>query len=248
MGTSTSSKGPGGSSPLVPPWADTDGLGPGPQSGANRFQGFRTNLGKFVSSGDRNYLHKALRHYAATSTGGAQTGARRFGAMAQVGGALYGVLNDLRANSPNLPVALRSLQGKSTDAAIEAIVERLVPENGDADRVRSALNDALSECLEGETQFDIASITDEMLVDVMLKYTASCIFEQIVLDSKDAFAKASPAQTETAEAELRALVMAAAELHMRPLLDQSVFTAVQLEQVQLHAIRDIWAMWQGWNP
>lgn len=248
MGTSTSSRGPRGNDPLVPPWAATDGKGPGPKPDPNRFQSFRTNLGRFVANGDTRYLKRALQRYTSRATAGAETGARRFGAMAAAGGQLIEVLSELRRDNPQVAFALRQLTGKATDFAIETIVESLVPENGDADRVRVALHDALSECLEGQIDFDPANVTDDMLVSLILKYTESCIFEQIVLDSKDAFAKADPSKTEFAERELRALVQAATELHMRPLLlTGASLTKAQLEQVQLQAIRDIWTEWMGWN-
>jgi hypothetical protein len=249
MGTSTSSRGPRRDSPLVPPWADTDGKGPGPKPDPNRFQGFRTSLGKFVSSGDTDYLNKALQRYSSTATGGAETGARRFGAMTSVGGELIQIIEGLRRDAVKIPLSLRQLVGKSTQIAIEAIVEALVPENGDADRIRAALNDALSECLEGLEEFDPSQIVDEMLVSLLLTYVENCIFEQIVMDSRDAFAKASdPAKAEQAERELRALVKAATEIHLRPLLAAgTALTKSQMARIQSQAIRDIWETWSGWS-
>lgn len=135
MGTSTSSRGPGNGSPLVPPWADVDSAGPGPAPESDRFRGFRTALGRYVGSSDPSYLTKALRHYTRSSTGGSTVGPRRFGAMAQVGGGLFGVLDQLRTNPAKAPVDLRALSGRPTREAIDAIVEALVPENGDAERI-----------------------------------------------------------------------------------------------------------------
>lgn len=51
MGTSTSSKGPGSKSPLVPSWADNDGQGPGNNQLEQRFRGFRAALGHAASAG-----------------------------------------------------------------------------------------------------------------------------------------------------------------------------------------------------
>ena len=160
MGTSTSSKGANNRSPLVPPWADVDGAGPGPEPEANRFKSFRTHLGRFVSSGDGAQLRKALRSYARSSTGGSAVGPRRFGAVAQTGSNLFGTLNDLRTHARDVPVNLAALAGRPTREVIDALVDALVPESGDADRIRTALNEALSECLEGVDKFDFTSITD----------------------------------------------------------------------------------------
>jgi len=250
MGTSTSSRGPSGTSPLVPPWADKDGLGPGPAPEPQRFQGFRTSLGRFVSSGDGAQLRAAIGRYARTATGGRAVGPRRFGSMAQTGGALFDAMSAFRDGNDAAGLDLAALNGRDTDAVIDAIVHALVPPDGDADRVRVAMNEALSECLEGYEEFDFSSITDEMLVSMMLAYVRNCVFGQIVLDSNEAFSKGSPARIEMAEKELRALVDAAVDKHMRPILSGKVrsFTGKQLEQVQLDATREIWAEWEAYEP
>ena len=251
MGTSTSSKGPGNNSPLVPPWADVDGAGPGPEPEAVRFRGFRTSLGRFVGSGNRSYLTKSLRSYAQSSTGGSGVGPRRFGAMAQAGGGLFGILNQLRTDPSKAPFNLGALAGRPTREAIDAIVEALVPENGDAERIRTALNEALSECLEGVETFDFEDITDELLVEVMIAYVVRCVFEQIVLDSDRAFGKAASVdQLDRAENELLELVKIVTDKHMRPLLDGQVqvMTSEQIQLAELAAIREVWKEWGAYEP
>ncbi|KND61235.1 Phage T7 exclusion protein associated hypothetical protein [Candidatus Burkholderia verschuerenii] len=137
--------------------------------------------------------------------------------MAQAAGGLYDVLDGFRKDSAALPIDLRDLAGRSTREAINAIVEALVPENGDGDRIRASLNEALSSCLDGEETFDFDAITDEVLMDVMVAYATQCVFEQIVLDSDRAFNKAAtPQQAEEAEKALFELVRAVTEKHMRP--------------------------------
>jgi len=249
MGTSTSSKGPNNRSPLVPPWADVDGAGPGPEPTPNRFQGFRTSLGRFVATGDGEQMRKGLRAYAQTATGGSAVGPRRFGAMAQAGAGLFNTLNTLRANPANAPLNLAALAGRSTREVIEALVEALVPENGDADRIRVALNEALSSCLQGVEDFDFGTITDETLVELMVAYTALCVFEQVVLDSKDAFNKAeSSERARAAEDELWVLVEAVTDKHLQPLLQNrvGVMTAADMQAAQMRAIEEVWREWEGY--
>lgn len=251
MGTSTSSKGPNNSSPLVPPWADVDGGGAGPTPPPNRFQGFRTALGKFVKTGEQSYLHSALRSYASTSTGGSGVGARRFGAMAQAGGGLYEALDQLRTDPASAPVDLQRLVGKSTRDVIDALVDWLVPENGDADRIRTALNDALSECLDGQEEFDFGSLTDDVLMDTMITYVSNCVFEQIMLDSNRAFSKAeTPEQAETAEHALSELVTVVTEKHMAPLIEGEIRTMsnADMQAAQIAAIKEVWREWEDYQP
>lgn len=251
MGTSTSSRGPGSASPLVPPWADKDGQGPGPAPAPQRFRGFRTSLGKFVSGGNAADLRSALGSYARTATGGRAVGPRRFGSMASSGGALFDVMSAFRDGQDAAGLVLASLTGQDTDLVIEAIVRALVPADGDADRVRVAMNEALSECLKGLDEFDFAHITDDMIVDMMLTYVGHCVFEQIILDSRDAFAKAAASgRVEQAEKDLRALVRAATDKHMVPLLSGNMRTlnGRDIEGVQLRAIREVWSEWEAYEP
>ncbi|WP_431858758.1 hypothetical protein [Azospirillum sp.] len=252
MGTSTSSRGPGTNSPLVPPWADSDSQAPLPEPEPQRFRGFRTKLGQFVSDGDRDDLRSALGRYARTATGGRTVGPRRFGAMARSGGALFDAMAALRdGRDPGVPgIDLATLNGRDTDLVIEALVDALLPPNGDADRIRVAMLEALSEALEGMEEFDSNNITDDIIVDMMLAYVTQCIYEQIVLDSRDAFAKAAAAgRVEQAEKAMRELVRSAADKHMAPLLAGNVRTlnGRMVEAVQLRAIADIWAEWEAYD-
>ena len=60
MGTSQSSPGAGGKSPLVPPWADDRPEQPLPNSPPQRFTKFRRDFGNFVETGNRSLLKSAL--------------------------------------------------------------------------------------------------------------------------------------------------------------------------------------------
>jgi hypothetical protein len=171
--------------------------------------------------------------------------------MAQSGAGLYEVLNQLRNDLGNAPVNLRALAGRSTREAINAIVDALVPENGDADRIRAALDEALSTCLDGEADFDFNNVTDDVLMDIMVTYVAQCVFEQVVQDSDKAFAKAkTDKQYQDAEQTLLELVRAVTEKHMRPLLEGQLqsMTNKQMQAAQLAAIREVWREWEGYQP
>lgn len=252
MGTSTSSRGPGADTPLVPPWADIDNQGPGPAPSPQRFRDFRRNLGKFVANGKMENLRLALTNYATTATGGSAVGPRRFGSMARAGGSMFEMLSGQSLSNAVSPTELNlsDLNGLDTDIAIDKIVQILTPIDGDTDRIRVAMNEALSECLEGLDEFDFSHISDEMLVKMMLAYVSHCVFGQIILDSKDAFAKAENAsESESAERELVTLVATATDVHMRPLFDGNVrsLTGAQVEEAQLRAIKDVWEEWEGFT-
>ncbi|MBF0304648.1 MAG: hypothetical protein HQL41_03225 [Alphaproteobacteria bacterium] len=172
--------------------------------------------------------------------------------MANVGGALFDAMAALRdGQHTGLPgIDLGTINGLPTDVAIGMLVQALVPVNGDAERIRVALNDALSEALVGQEEFDFNNITDDVIADMMVAYLCESIFEQIILDSRDAFAKAQdPGQADRAEQAMRALVCSAADKHMAPLLTGNIRTlnGRMVRDVQMRAIRDIWAEWEGYE-
>ena len=81
-------------------------------------------------------------------------------------------------------------------------------------------------------------------------YVTKCVFGQIVLDSNEAFAKASsPGQVEQAERDLFSLVEAVTDKHMRPLLTGNLksFTSAQVENIQLSAIKEVWVEWESYE-
>lgn len=254
MGTSTSSKGPKNNSPLVPPWADAtpDQPVPPPPEGP-RFKPFRANMGKFVSSGEGHYLLRSLGEYARTATGGAAIGTRRYGAMSKAGSSLFGVINELRqggTGEANSGINFSFLVGKNVDFAIQEIVTLLTPSNGDAEKIRAAMNVALSEALQGVEEFNPLGISDDTLTDMMVFYIRECVFEQVVMDSNEAFQKGDLQKCQEAEGALHDLVDSVVDQHMRPLFGSGVtnLTQNQVQEIQHKAIKEVWLEWEGYEP
>lgn len=252
MGTSSSARGPKNSAPLVPSWADTDGAGLGPAPSDNRFTAFRTNLGRFVSTGDPNYLRPALGHYARNATGGSSVGPRRFGAMIEAGGALFATLQNLSEggtgfSAEGAQVDLSSLNGSDTRVAIQALVQLLTPPNGDGEKINDAMQLALSESLLGMNQFDPLQISPDMLVNIITHYLSECIFQQIMIDADRAFQKADTLEKSTeAENALLQLVNAAVNKHMRPLFKSGgkSLSRTAVENIQKQALVAVWVEWE----
>ena len=247
MGTSKSSPGPGPNSPLVPPWADSDPEKPLPDPPKARFKSFRTALGSYVRSGDDKYLKRALNHYAA-ATGGSSIGPRRFGAMAEAGGRLAGLLGDLRqgGDGSSVDIHLPDLAGKPVEEAIDQIAEALSENHGDTDKIRAALNYALSECLEGQEEFNPANIDDSLIAEIILGYVSDFIFTQIINDSNKAFEKSkSPTDQVRAENRLLELINAVVENHLKRLLDQGDLRPQTIRKIQLEAIKEVWEEWES---
>ena len=254
MGTSASSKGTPGHAPMVPSWANSEGQESEPSSDPGRFRPFRTAMGKSVREGrGQDGFKKALGHYARRATGGTAQGPRRFGAMLATGAALFGTINDLRngqTGAADTGIDLSSLNGTDTDSAIQAIIDALVPDNGDADKIRTAMLMALADALIGINDFDFSRITDDILITMMLAYVRECVFLQVIADSASAFEKAPNAiQAEDAERELHALVKVVVDQEMRPLFqgDLRLTTRLEIEAVQQRALQGVWAEWEEYE-
>lgn len=250
MGTSQSSIGPNGNSPLVPPWADDQAQQPLPQPQPSRFTPFRKSLGYAVSSGNRDDFRKAIGHYARKANGRGDSAARRMGSVTQAGAGLFGALAGVQARPEEATVDLGSLAGLPCEQAILAITQALTTEDGDSDKIRAAMNHALVEALDGVDTFDPECITDEVIIDTMIGYLSESIFLQMVMDSGKAWNKAdTPAQAMRAETELRELIKVVVDKHMAPKLTSNVrsFTRQQMAQIERQAIIDAWNEWEAYQ-
>ena len=250
MGTSQSSPGPGGGSPLVPPWADDQPQQPLPSPQASRFGPFRTSLGRAVVSGNRDDFRKAIGHYARKASGGGASAARRMGSVTQVGAGLFGTLTGATLGPGEAGIDLGNLAGLPCEQAISAITQALTTEDGDSDKIRAAMNHALVEALDGVEVFDPQHITDDVIVGTIIGYLAESIFLQMVMDSDKSWNKAdTPAQAMKAETELRELIKVVVDKHIAPKLLGNVraINRQKMAQIQRQAIIDAWKEWETYQ-
>lgn len=188
MGTSSSSKGPKGGVPLVPPWVpDADTLAPSPDATPQpdqsadpiapavfptaapepvapllRFSAVRRSLGKFAGGGGGSgRLQRSLGQYV-RGYGGASTATRRFGGTAQTAGTLYGALSSGDRAHTALPggtLDAAVLSGRSANEVMDAVVEAVRPTDGTQDAEASRV--AIKDALsELLTRFPDAVLLD----------------------------------------------------------------------------------------
>lgn len=248
MGTSTSSKGANGQSPLVPSWANDDNEQI-PNIERN-LGGFRTELGKAANTPftqPNTHLYKALGHYAKSATGGSLVGPKRYQKMIKAGGSLFNALQNIQAGKDYLGLKLSEIIGQPIDIVIDKIIETILELGGDSERIRASLNQALAKCLDGLEEFDFTQIPDELIIDLMLSYTEEFLFQQIMLDSKASFDKAdTPENLLELENDLHALIESAVDKHMSNKLRDStdVLTRKDIEDIQKTALKEIWIEWE----
>jgi len=248
MGTSQSSPGPGGKSPLIPPWADDTPEQPLPNSGNRRYASFRESLGRAVSNGSSSDLRKAVGHYAKTSSGGSAAAVRRLGSATSAGSQLFGLLTS-GSGTGTSAINLDSLNGLPVDIAISRITQSLATEDGDSEKIKAAMNLALAEALEGIEIFDSQNVTAEIITNTMINYLCGVIFVQLMMDSGGAFDKAeTPKQAIHIENSLYSLVDVIVNEHMAERLSNNIstLTQVQVKEIQRQTIIDVWTEWENY--
>lgn len=244
MGTSQSSVGPNGRSPLLPAWVD-DSQTPLQTPDLQRLKGLRQAIGSAVRGGGRDDVRKALGHYARKASGGRHTAVQKLGKITQAGSDLFGIFSG--SQQQQYSVSLHSLNGQPCDQVINQITELLAGHHGDSDKIRSAMNIALSEALEGMTTFDENSITTEVIGRMMVCYLTESIFLQIAHDAGKAWKKGDdPVQITRAENDLRQLIREVVDIKLAPKFTDDVCqpTIEQMQEIQNQAILEIWEEWE----
>ena len=246
MGTSQSSVGPNGRSPLLPSWVD-DSQTPPQTPDPQRLKGLRQAIGRAVRGGGHDDVRKALSHYARKGSGGKHTAVQKLGKITQAGSGLFGIFSD--SLQQQYSVNLHSLNGQPCDEVISQITELLVGHHGDSDKIRSAMNVALSEALEGMTTFDENSISVELIAKIMICYLTESIFLQIAHDAGKAWNKADNlVQISNVENDLRQLIREVVDITLAPKFTDNVcqLTTEQMQEIQNQAILDIWEEWENY--
>lgn len=244
MGTSQSSVGPNGRSPLLPSWVD-DSQATTQMPDPQRLKELRQAIGRAVRGGGCDDVHKALGHYARKASGGKHTAVQKLGKITQAGSDLFGIFSG--SQQQQYSVNLHSLNGQPCDQVINQITELLAGHHGDSDKIRSAMNIALSEALEGMTTFDENSITTKVIGRMMVCYLTESIFLQIAHDAGKAWKKGDdPVQIARAENDLRQLIREVVDIKLAPKFTDDVcqLTIEQMQEIQNQAILEIWEVWE----
>lgn len=247
MGTSQSSKGPKNGNELVPPWADQT------KNGTNQnLSGFRTLFGRFARNRDSVALKGALSRYARQVTGGSESANARLGNIIGAGGGLFELLNEGITNDSGMKplVDLDSLKGLPCEDVIAKISHSLSDGSEDADKIQTAMNDALVEALNSKSTFDPSDITDDVIIETMICYLTDSIFLQITMDAGKAWNNAQNAkELQVAENSLHELISATVDNIMEPKLSKNIrsFSKADFIIIQKDVITEVWNEWKGYE-
>lgn len=199
MGTSTSSSGGRAGSPLDPEWLTPSSPNSGesqaeagdgdssPQDGgdgesaqrpsgdlapARRYASARSNMGSFLSSGDREYLRTATRSLISKGMGGARRASSTMRGSAQGAAALGQFLSAVRsANDPRTRDWVQKVRqlNLNTDDLILEVIKEVLPNAGslDEESIRNSAADALGQIYEQHPDIDLLALSDSQIYDVI---------------------------------------------------------------------------------
>lgn len=272
MGTSQSSKGPGGGVPMVPPWTppppgdeapdvesedektSEESISPSPLAPPARFLGCRKALGDFARSGDSHYLRRSFGHYVRTGYGGSTTATRRFGATATTAGVLGEALANLAADMPAAPeksLDRALLAGRNAQEIMDAIVEVVRPVDGtqDAEAGRAAIRDALSDLLARFPNADLLDLDPIHRAFAVERFAAIDVYRRFELDVGKMIVEKAPsvatamARLKEAKDYVKEIVAAA----FRKILgaDQSL-TSGRIGQIVRSALKETFEVFEGY--
>ncbi len=251
MGTSASSKGGRGRNPLVPEWADDQPGTPLPPSDPNRYRSFRKSFGDYVSGGGgRPPLQKALGRFARQASGGANVGPRRLGQVVSSGGAFGETLKAIADGNDVEGLDASRYIGKTVDRFAQELAEHLGGDSPDADIIQIAVQEAIEQVLDVDTDFDPNSLTDDNIAQIMIEYLAHSIFQIVVNEAGNSWNRSDDVVT-SAKRETEILDLT------REHVEQSFASQVQNKGVQLGsnavesymraAARHVWQTWERYD-
>ena len=195
MGTSTSSSGPESGIPFsdepsLPeenPQQEEPSVNPKDIAPQGRFKKARRNLNKYVSSGDRRALKKALGNYSRKGMGGASRVARRMRMSTSVGAGLFDFLKGIRDSDD---IKLRDWVNQLTTKNLSAyeianeIIEQLISTGGslEEESCRDSMDYALSELLSMDPDVDFLNMDNDSIWTVTELFMVNEVFNRIYLD------------------------------------------------------------------
>jgi hypothetical protein len=206
MGTSTSNRGQGGRTPLIPSWLDNDEIGNPPsanpvapptqdsnnletapnQPDPKRFAVPRRNFTRYTNGGGDGNLRRAASSYVRRSVGGSQNATKRLGAARSSTARLFSVVGGFASGGVRATAALYHLGdliGKNARDAFLRIMDFVCPDGGTTDEgiARSAYIEALSTMPDWESKQIDDLTADEFLAFTEI-YMANVIEERLIND------------------------------------------------------------------
>ncbi|WP_430471390.1 hypothetical protein [Thalassospira lucentensis] len=140
--------------------------------------------------------------------------------------------------------------GKTVDRFAQELAEHLGGDSPDADIIQIAVQEAIEQVLDVDTDFDPNSLTDDNIAQIMIEYLAHSIFQIVVNEAGNSWNRSDDVVT-SAKRETEILDLT------REHVEQSFASQVQNKGVQLGsnavesymraAARHVWQTWERYD-
>ncbi len=144
-----------------------------------RLRGFRTLLGRYAATGDKNYSKAALGHWARNS-GGVPRVSRAVNSAA----ALFSALSNASIGINTPAIDFTQLQGLPVSDAIDRLIDIFCPTGIlDEELARVAIGQALDDALQGLDSFNISLVNEHVINLSILAFISEVVFISIMGDA-----------------------------------------------------------------
>lgn len=161
---------------------------------SGRYKEARTQMGRFMRTGDRSDAARAMGSFVRKGLGGTAKAANRMRMSSQAAAALAGFLTQVREGTDptiNDWVASARARGLSAqDAALE-VISQIVPAGGSVDEesAKHAMNQAIIHLYEVDPTTDIFALTNEQISSLMGYTLAFDVYNRVQLELGRVFEK-----------------------------------------------------------
>jgi len=147
---------------------------------------------------------------------------------------------------------ISEIVGNDVDDVIDVIVNALCPPGGvpDDEAIRQGMDQALSNCMEIQENFDPTALTQEMIAGLLMEYLSEEVFLRIVNDSGDAFNKPEDAvDAVQAENDLREFINSVVDVLAGPRFQDGLFKvrADDWESILQEIIQEVFAEFEEYD-
>ena len=262
MGTSTSSSGAPSCVPFDPPWisgiadkilpdVSIESL-PSSVSEPARFRDARRNLSKFISSGDRNALKRAISSYVKRGLGGARQATSRFRIPIVASVALISDLRKVIAAEENDQDQDWIQRIKDSSDPIGTLAEelskRIIPEGGsiDEESCRKSIAYAVCEFQRENPDIDIENFVEDTIFDIAELFLLNEIYNRMLIDLGQYFERMDISKIADREDEIKVYVRSALSAQIRRLRRiNASLTKTELLQLVTAIMNDTFEVFAG---
>ncbi len=161
---------------------------------SGRYKDARTQMGRFMSTGDRKDAERAMGSFVKKGLGGHAKAATRMRMSSQAAAALGGFLTQVReatdATINDWVDSARARGLSAQDAALE-VINQIVPAGGSVDEesAKHAMNQAIIHLYEVDPTTDIFALTNEQISNLMGYTLAFDVYNRVQLELGRVFEK-----------------------------------------------------------